>query len=94
MRHPGTCIIDGDVICFTILPCAADSRQQSLCIAKPLQTQPSCLHLQVGDKLYVQLPGAAGIIASPVVAIENVIEHSAFNLQTLRGGKDSYQYRL
>ena len=52
------------------------------------------LHLQVGDKLYVQLPGAAGMIASPVVAIENVIEHSAFNLQTLRGGKDSYQYRL
>ena len=41
--------------------------------------------LQVGDKLYAQLPGAAGMIASPVVAIENVIEHSAYNLQTLRG---------
>jgi hypothetical protein len=41
--------------------------------------------LQVGDKLYAQLPGAAGVTASPVVAIEDVIEHSAFNVQTLRG---------
>jgi hypothetical protein len=41
--------------------------------------------LQVGDKLYAQLPGAAGVTASPVLAIEDVIEHSAFNLQTLRG---------
>ena len=41
--------------------------------------------LQVGDKLYAQMPGAAGTIASPVIAIANVIEHSAFNLQTLRG---------
>lgn len=41
--------------------------------------------LQVGDRLFVQLPGAAGVIASPVVAIERVIENSAFNLQTLRG---------
>jgi hypothetical protein len=41
--------------------------------------------LQVGDRLFVQLPGAAGVIASPVVAIESVIRNSAFNLQTLRG---------
>jgi hypothetical protein len=41
--------------------------------------------LQVGKKLYAQLPGTAGMVASPVVAIQHVIEHSAFNLQTLRG---------
>jgi hypothetical protein len=49
--------------------------------------------LQVGDKLYVHLRGAAGMIASPVVAIESVIEHSAFNLQTLRGEEFSFSAR-
>ena len=33
----------------------------------------------------MQLRGAAGVIASPVLAIETVIENSAYNLQTLRG---------
>ena len=49
--------------------------------------------LQVGDKLYARLPGAAGMIASPVIAIEDVIEHSAFNLRTLRGEGCSHQYQ-
>lgn len=74
MRSVGTFVLHGVAKSCAPWPCCMRQSGRNHCAA-----------LQVGDKLYAHLPGASGIIASPVVAIKHVIEHSAFNLQTLRG---------